>query len=359
MGAFDSILKDNQTIFSNPDALDPDFVPKLLPHREDQQKHVATCIKPLFLGRHGQNLLIKGTSGIGKTACIKRVLLDLEEETDEITSVYINCWTKNTTYKILTSVANSLGYKFTHNMSTDELMKKIEELSKKYKGIVYVFDEIDKADDFDFIYFLLEDLCKKVIILITADFTWHADLDPRIMSRLLPDVVTFNPYDLKETSDILQERIKYAFYQVVWSEEAFTKLASRASKYHDIRIGIQLLKAAGVAAENDSSKHVLEKHADEAIKQTDEIKIKTSSEVTDEEKAILELCKDNTESLASDLFSIYQSTGGDKSEKTFRRRLARLASRGLIDLQETTVSTGGVSTKVIYKGFARTLDEFG
>lgn len=358
MGSFDSVLGAEQTIFSNPDALDPDFVPKLLPHREEQQKYIATCIKPLFLERSGKNLIIKGTSGIGKTASVRRVLYDLEEETENIKYTYVNCWTKNTTYKALTGVCHDLGYKFTHNMSTDEIVDKLGELTKQYKGYVFVFDEIDKADDYDFLYFLLELPIKKVILLITSDYGWGADLDPRIISRLVPDTISFKPYSFQETANILQERLKYAFYQDVWSKEAFAKIAERAAKFEDVRVGILLLKAAGSAAEADSSKKVLEKHADEAIKQTDEIKIRTSSEITDEEKQILELCRENSGALFGDLYSAYQSKGGDKTDRTFRNKLSKLASRDLIEMELLEEGVGGKSTRITYKGFEKTLDEF-
>ena len=35
-----NILKAEETIFSNIDSLDPDFVPKILPHREEQQREI-------------------------------------------------------------------------------------------------------------------------------------------------------------------------------------------------------------------------------------------------------------------------------------------------------------------------------
>lgn len=357
MGVFDDVLSSDQTIFSNAGALDPDFVPKLLPHRENQQKYIATCIKPLFGGRSGRNLVVRGTSGIGKTACVKRILIDLTEETDKIKPIYINCWTKNTTYKLLTEVSHQLGYKFTHNMSTDELTRKLGELLQKYEGAVFVFDEVDKIDDTDFLYFLLENPTKKMIIMITSDFGWSSELDPRIISRMIPDALTFEQYSAEEVKDILRERIKYAFYQDVWSDEAFASLASHAAKYKDVRVGIALLKSAGDAAETDSSKQVLLRHVMEAISRTDEIKVKASSELTEEEKNILNICRDHSGVKLSDLCSVYHSKGGEKSDRTFRRKLARLASRGLIELQPIT-GEQGQGTKVIHKGFSKTLDEF-
>ena len=101
-------LSSDESIFSNPDALDPDFVPKLLPHREDEQSEIIFSIKPLLQSRSGGQLLIKGRSGVGKTASVRKVLRELEEteEADDIGIAFVNCWTANTSYKIAVALAN-------------------------------------------------------------------------------------------------------------------------------------------------------------------------------------------------------------------------------------------------------------
>ncbi len=49
MALFDDILKDSESLFMDTVVLDYDYLPKLLPFREKEQHHVASCIKPLFL----------------------------------------------------------------------------------------------------------------------------------------------------------------------------------------------------------------------------------------------------------------------------------------------------------------------
>lgn len=350
----------DQTIFSNPDALDPDFVPKLLPHRENEQKYIATAIRPLLFDRPGKHLLITGASGIGKTAATRRVLMDLDEveEADNIARVYINCWKANTSYKVAVEIAHQLGYPFTQNMKTNEIFDKIAELLKKKKGLVLVLDEIDKAEDYNFLYLILETIKKLALILITNRKEWGATLDPRIRSRLAPEHLEFRPYTSAEIEDILRERLKYAFYEGVWEEQAFRKIAEQASNYHDIRVGIMLLKAAGEAAEEDSSSKVLLKHADQAIQRTQEFKIKSSSELTDEEKRILDLCRRHDEQTTGKLYELYQLEGGKKSEKTFHRYLEKLQTRGLVKLTLTGEGFRGRSSKIKFIGFEKKLTEF-
>tara|TARA_Y100000031_G_C7923591_1_gene249403 strand:+ start:106 stop:396 length:291 start_codon:yes stop_codon:yes gene_type:complete len=76
------MLHSDESLFKNELALDYSFLPKILPHREQQQRYIATIIKPLLEDRNGKNLFIYGAPGIGKTAAMKHVINELEEETD-------------------------------------------------------------------------------------------------------------------------------------------------------------------------------------------------------------------------------------------------------------------------------------
>ena len=48
MALFKDMLSGEESLFKNEVALDFNFLPKLLPYREEQQKHMAYCIKPLL-----------------------------------------------------------------------------------------------------------------------------------------------------------------------------------------------------------------------------------------------------------------------------------------------------------------------
>ena len=358
MGTFDHLMHD-QTLFSNPDALDPDFVPKLLPFRENQQKHIATSINPLFHGRYGNNLLIKGATGIGKTVTTRRVLIDLDEveEASNIPWVYVNCWKANTTYKVAVQVCHALGFKFTQNMKTNEILNKISKLLEDKKGVVLALDEIDKAEEYDFLYHLLEETAKKTILLITNDYEWGRDLDPRIKSRLVPEIIEFAPYTPEEIKGILKERVKYAFYENVWTPEAFDLIAKKASEVNDIRAGITLLKAAGELAESQASKTITLDHTQQAIDKTTHFSIKPTSSLSDDEQLVMELCKNHSGKIIGELYALYKAKG-NKSEKTFRRILDKLENRKVISLEATGEGFRGKSSIVYYIGTEKKLSDF-
>jgi len=344
MGLFDDVLSHGESLIRIEEALDYEFLPKILPFREKEQRYMVSCIKPLFQGRSGKHLLIHGPPGIGKTAAAKAVLRDLEEQSDEIPVVYINCWKHNSTYKILLESCEQLGFAFTQSKNTAELTKIISSIANK-TATVFVFDEIDKLEEMDFLYTLLEEVYKKTIFLITNFKSWILELDERIKSRMNPELLEFKAYSNKEIKEILKQRSEIAFVPGVWDEEAFKLIVEKGSQTDDIRTGIYLLKQAALKAEDDSSKKILLKHAEEAIKQLDDFTIKKSSSLDEESSMILSLVKNNSGKKIGDLYRAYQKEGGKVSYKTFQRRLAFLDENKFITLEKHT-GHGGNTTIV-------------
>ena len=64
MGFFDENLKSSESLFINESVFDFDYLPHIIKYRENQQKYIAECIKPLFQERNGKNLLITGSTHI-------------------------------------------------------------------------------------------------------------------------------------------------------------------------------------------------------------------------------------------------------------------------------------------------------
>ncbi|RJQ15651.1 NACHT domain-containing protein [Candidatus Woesearchaeota archaeon] len=346
MGVFDTVLKGDETLFKNEAALDYAFVPKLIPYREKEQQHIANCIKPILAGRNGRNLLIHGPPGIGKTAACKHLLRELEENdefSEEVHLFYINCWQKNTTYKVILEMCDAVGYAFTQNKKTDDLFKIAANIINKKKA-VFVFDEIDKAEEFDFLYLLLEEIFKKSIILITNYKSLLLEIDERIKSRLVPELLEFKQYNLKETEGILKERANYAFYDDVFEEEALQVICKTASEMKDIRSGLFLLKESALFAEERASKKVSLEHVKKAIAKLEEFTIKSSADLDDEERFIFKIVKENSGQKIGDLFREYTKQNGKLSYKTFQRKIAKLDEGNYINLERT--HKGGNTTIV-------------
>lgn len=344
MGVFDEVLKGGQSLIRNEAALDFEFVPKILPFREKEQRQAIMAIKPLFAERTGRNLCVFGAPGIGKTAAIKHVLRDLEEQTDDVEAIYLNCWQANTSFKVYAQLCHELGFKFTHNKNTQELFKVIAQIVNK-KSAVFVFDEIDKAEDFDFLYSLLEGVYRKTIILLTNYKEWIAGLDDRIRSRLTPELVEFRKYNLNEMRDILRQRIKYAFVDGVFSEDALNRIAAKSFELADVRTGLFLLRESALQAEDASSKQITLEHVEKASKKLEEFTTKSKEVLEEDSRSILELVQENSGLKIGDLFKVYLERGGKASYKTFQRRITMLGENHYVSVKKQT-GTGGNTTIV-------------
>jgi archaeal cell division control protein 6 len=342
MGLFDNILNSDESLIIDETPLDFEFVPKLIKYRTNEQFLIANAIKPLFNNRSGRNILVHGSPGVGKSVAIRNVLEELETETDKINIFYINCWHFNTSFKIIMELSEQFGYHFTQNKKTIELFKILQEKLNKQSS-VFVFDEIDKVTDLDFLYFLLEKILKKTIILITNYPSWLSDLDKRIKSRLIAETIEFKPYKQKEIRGILEERLKFAFRVDAWKDTAFDEIVKKTNEINDIRAGLFLLKEAGLCAEEKSSREINQDHVKKAILKLDDFTIKKSSYLDEESKKIFEIVKNNSSSKIGDLFKIYQENQGKNSYKTFQRKLTKLAEGKFILMKKQT-GKGGNTT---------------
>ena len=357
MALFDRILSSNESLFKDEIALSFDYIPKFVPYREGQQRNVGSCIAPLFSKRNGRSLFISGRPGIGKTVAVRHVLAEIEEKTDDIMPLYINCWQKNTSFKIAIEVCEQLGYKLTMNKRTDELFAIAKQMLNK-KECVLVFDEVDKLEEFDILYHLLEEVYRKAVILITNGDEWLSHLDERLRSRLSTDMLEFKPYTPAETDGILRQRIQYAFVEGVWEPEAISHITERTSQLQDIRSGLFLLKEAGEIAEAKASRKITLDHAKEAITKLSDFEINSSRNLDTDAKKILDIIKrEQSEIKSGDLFRKYQEAGGTSSYKTMHRTIKKLEQGRFITLRKVEGGKEG-TTSLIRLNTVKKLTDF-
>ena len=348
MALFKDMLHSGETLFRDTVVLDYDFQPKILPFRENEQGRFATVIRPLLQGHNGRNLFVYGSPGVGKTTACKHVLRELEEETSEVIPLYINCWKENTTFKIFYKVCEDLGHKFIQNKKSSELLALIKGSLNK-KSAVFIFDEVDKVEDTDFLYAVLEDIYRKSIILITNYRDSYGDMDERIRSRFSPEFLCFRAYNETEITGILKQRRDYAFVQNGWDEEAFKEIVEKCTEVQDLRVGLYLMREAGNIAEERGARKVGLIQVGEAVKKVHDFHIKPKDGLEPEMQQILELIRNNNSQKIGDVYSIYAQQGGEMSYKSFHRRITKLEEGRFISLEKTLTRDGG-STIVNYAG---------
>ncbi len=358
MGVFDDVLRGGESLIKNEVALDYSYVPKLIPYRESQMRAIAAAIKPLFQKRNGRNVFVYGLPGVGKTVAARHILQELEEQSEEITPFYINCWQKNTTFKILAEMCDIMGYRFVQNKRTEELFAVVKQyVNTSERAAVFVFDEADKIEDMDFVYNLLEEIFRKSVILIANYRECLAELDERIRSRLTAEMLEFKAYNLSETRGILRQRMEYAFVPGVWEQDAFEAVVQKTAAILDVRTGLYMMKEAALAAEDRSSRKITAADVASATKKLEEFSIKKAEELDEDAKKMLEAVKGNSGQKIGDVYKAYQKSGGNAIYKTFQRKIAKLAEDRFITAKKIEGGKEGNTTIVSY-GKEKKLTEF-
>ncbi len=345
-----------QSLFRNAIGLDYDYQPKLVKYREGEMRQVAAAMRPLFQKRSGRNVFIYGPSGVGKTVAVRNLLQELEQESDEVSAFYINCWKSDTTFKVLLEMCKAINYKFVQNKRTEELFEIVKKDVNK-KSAVFVFDEIDKLEDIDFLYNLVEEVFNKAIILITNNKDWIAELDSRIKSRLTAEMLEFKPYNLTETRGVLQQRMDFVFPPGCWETEAFEAVAQKACAMQDIRSGLYLMKEAANTAEERNSQRVTMADVAAGMKKLEEFSIKRTDELEDESRFVLNIVKKNSGKKIGEIFTAYKEAGGQMVYKTFQRRISKLEEDRFVTTEKITGGSEGSTTMVKF-GFEKRLTEF-
>ncbi|HJJ35906.1 MAG TPA: ORC1-type DNA replication protein [Methanocorpusculum sp.] len=293
-GLFKKYITDNK-IFRNREVLRHSYNPRELPHRDDQIDSIAEILAPALQGATPSNILIYGKTGTGKTATVKYVGGELENESSEFARcrlVHLNCETIDTQYRVLAQIANHVsGVELKPSdrkqslipptgWHTDQVYSELKNILEHTGGLqIIVLDEIDKLvkkSGDDTLYSLTRinsDLknARVCIIGISNDLTFKDFLDPRVLSSLSEEELVFPPYDANQLRDILYQRAKVAFIDGAVSDDVISLCAARAAQEHgDARRALDLLRVSGELAEREGAEHVEERHVVDAQDKIDD-----------------------------------------------------------------------------------------
>jgi cell division control protein 6 len=274
-GIFEEFLCGSK-IFRDREVLRHDYVPKELPHRQNELDRLGRILAPAITLSKPSNIFIYGKTGTGKTAVLRHVLDALRKKVDELGArvrfTYINCKLAGTNYRVLAEACRSIGVQvpFT-GLAIGELFDRFKDgIDKMDSCLLIVLDEIDtlvkSREENSLLYELTrinEILRNGWVALVGVSNNLHFKelLDPRVLSCLGEEEVIFKPYLADELYNILQARAKVAFCEGSLKDSAVRLCSALAAGEHgDARRALDLLRIAGELAERDGSSVVEEAH---------------------------------------------------------------------------------------------------
>lgn len=283
-----SRLRRESRIFRDKEILHPEYIPDTLPHRDREIKRLAEILIVSLKGVRPSNVLVYGLTGTGKTAVAKYVVKRLVEKAPTLEAklnyAYVNTRKVDTTYRVLASIASSLGLDIPMTgIAISEVYRRYINGLENWGGLhIVILDEIDyyvRREGDDLLYKLVrinEELSRArvVVIGITNDINFVETLDPRIRSSLGEEEIVFTPYDAEQLYDILKERAEKAFQNGAIDHEVISYCAALAAREHgDARRALDLLRVAGEIAEREDSSKVTIEHVKKAVLELEEGRI--------------------------------------------------------------------------------------
>ncbi len=264
------------SVFKDVSKLDFDYVPDVLPNRDEHLRKLARIFGQILKSDISENVLIKGRVGTGKTAISKKFCDDFTKYAQDsgvaIEAVRVNCHQRNSDSSVMLKLVTHFQPSFPdRGFSVDEMMDSVRKhLQKRKCHLIVVLDEVDvllKKSGPNLIYLLTrfneEDSMTgyTVSLLLISQQNVLEMLDQAALSTFKrTNVVECNQYSAKELVDIINQRIGLAFRNKAVDIETVDLVADIASQEGDARLAIELLWKAGQQADDRREGQVLPEH---------------------------------------------------------------------------------------------------
>ena len=275
----------SERIFKDRNKLSPHYIPKRLPHRDEQLRMLHSIYGSIIEdieNAYPRFTQIIGPTGTGKTCTAikfgRQIIEYAREEGVDLRYIYVNCKVDGMTpYVLFRNLVRKLTPKIsTRSLSPEEMIQRfIEYLKMENIFTLITFDEID--------YFIQSNPKEHVIydltrtteispgepsliiggIFIAKSLRWHEWLDPGERSTLGLGIIEFPRYTAQQVKEILSDRVEEAFHPGAISEEALDLVCGITANppvNGDIRVGLDLLYYSGNLAENQGVNEVLPDH---------------------------------------------------------------------------------------------------
>jgi ORC complex protein Cdc6/Orc1 len=264
------LLRWDETLFKDMEVFEIDYVPEQFQHRETQMVDLKFHIAPGMRGGRPLNTICRGPPGTGKTTSVRKLFSQIEESTKKLVPVHVNCQIDNTKYAVFSQIYRKLAGHLPPSTGTSfkQLFDAIARILLREEAVLLV--ALDDAN-----YLLYENEMNKVlytllrshesypgtrtgVILIVSDMSVDLvrEVDTRVASVLRPTEIYFPPYSREEVQSILKERVLQGFYPGVLSSEMLDLVVEQTMQSGDLRVGIDLLKRAGLQAEHDARRKI-------------------------------------------------------------------------------------------------------
>jgi len=183
------------------------------------------------------------------------------------------------------------------------------------------------------------------VITILSDLTLDMarDLTPQVQSVFLPEEIAFPQYSSEEIKDILKYRVRYGFMQGVISDELIDVVTGYTADTGDLRVGINMLKRAGLNAERRASRSISKEDIEKAYEGSRYIHLNYAIRNLKKEEKVLLKCivaSGKEAMMSGELYERFKSET-DLGYTSFYEMVNRLEGLKILSLNTTGKAPAG------------------
>mgnify|MGYP000046420758 FL=1 len=355
----DEMLSWDETVFRNEGVFEIDYLPETFRHRESQLESLKYALRPAVRGSRPLNAMIRGPPGTGKTTAVQKLFGELGGETS-VEVVRVNCQVNATRYAVFSQLfegvfdyeppASGVSFKKLFGQLTDRLVDDDTVLVVALDDINYLYYENEASDT---LYSLLRAHethpgSKIGVVVVSSDLSLDVidDLDGRVQSVFRPEEVYFPRYGRDEISSILQERIDRGFHDDVIGAPQLDLVTEYTADSGDLRVGIDLLRRAGLHAEMRASREITEADVEAAYEKSKHVHLSRCLDgLSESEIALLEVLIDHDGEQAGDVYDAFHDET-DLGYTRYAELVNKLDQLGLITATYADVDGRGRSREL-------------
>jgi len=349
-----SLLMGDQTLFRDPDIFEITYLPEIFNYRDAQVEDLAFALRPAVQGFSPLNTVLMGPPGTGKTTAVRRLFAEVRETTQRVVPALVSCQTERTANAVYSQIFFAV---FGHlpprsGIANERILEKVAGRLNERKAVLVVC--LDDAN-----YLIPDGTLNRVLAAIlrmheawpgarTGVFLTISDLaadlfralNPATLSVLHASNVYFMPYSEAEIRGILSDRIGVGLYPGVVPPAVLDYAAERTYACGDLRVGLDMVKRAALAAEADARREVTAEDMAAALQVSRHLQVATVvRSLSPGERAVLDAVlaveEEGRGEQPATAGAVYARLCGREriGYSTFHERLGKLEFLRLLDLE--------------------------
>jgi len=355
----EGMLSWDESVFRDEHVFEIDYVPEVFDHRETQLNTLQYALRPAVRGNRPLNVSARGPPGTGKTTAVQKLFAELGAQPG-VETVRVNCQVDSTRYAVFARIfealfeyeppASGVSFKKLFGQVAEKLIEDDTVLTVALDDVNYLYYEDEASET---LYSLLRAHethpgAKIGAVVVSSDLELEVvnDLDDRVQSVFRPEEAYFGVYGKREIADILGERVDVGFREDALPTQVLDRVVELTADAGDLRVGIDLLRRAGLNAEMRASTVVEVEDVEEAFEESKHVRLQRRLRgLSDSERALLGVIAEIDDSQAGDVYDAFHDETG-LGYTRYSEMLNKLDHVGLVETRYESLEGRGRSRTI-------------